>query len=422
MQIDRTKKLRLLKNTIMLYMLIFSSYFFGLISIPYLTRVLGPDYFGRVGFALAFMAYFRLLIDFGFILSATEKVAKKRDNIQELSKIVISVNLIKLTLAVMSSIILIVLILTIPRFQQDSLLYVFTFLSVITGSFLPDYLYRGLENMKTITIRTVLIQAFFVFMIILFLKDKEHYYLVPLFTMMGNLVALAGIYFHAIKIVGIKLVRVTPEFVWNTFKASSNFFYSRIATTLYTSTNTFILGLMYPVGSDVVGIYNSADRLASTAKSGFSPIADSLYPYMVKNRDFKLVWKVIYTIMPPVIFGCILVGVYAEPLVALVLGEQFRGAGSVLRILMPIVALTPITYIIGFPVLTPMGLAKYANQSIIFASVFHVVGLVFLVLIGRFNLITMCYVTFVTELIILLYRALAIWRNKESFFNIERPI
>ncbi|WP_110114931.1 oligosaccharide flippase family protein [Bacillus sp. CGMCC 1.16541] len=406
------KKSILFKNTIFLYILVFSSYFFAFIAVPYQTRILGPEYFGRVGFALALMAYFRLLIDFGFILSATEEVSNKRDNIQELSKLVTAVNVIKGFLATVSFIILTILILTISRFQEDSLLYVLVFLSIISGAFLPDFLYRGIEKMKTITLQTVFIQALFVILLFLFLKDKEQYYLIPLFTAVGNITALSVVYIHAFRVVGIRLVKVSPQYIWNVFKKSSSFFYSRIATTVYSSTNTFILGLMYPIGNSVVGLYSSADKLVSTAKSGFSPIADSLFPYMVRNRDFKLVRKILYILMPPVVIGCIVVGYFANDFTAFLLGEEFREAGNILRLLLPIVAMTPIIYILGFPVLTPMGLSKQANLSIIFASVFHVIGLIFLLYSGNFSVITLCYLTVITEAIILIYRSIIVWNNR----------
>src|SRR5690606_28065130 len=97
---------RLISNTIMLYLLTFSSYFFGFISLPYQTRVLGPEYYGRVGFALAFMVFFKLFIDFGFLLSATEEVAKHHRDKQKLSEIVTAVNILKCILSFISFIIL----------------------------------------------------------------------------------------------------------------------------------------------------------------------------------------------------------------------------------------------------------------------------------------------------------------------------
>lgn len=402
------------KNTVMLYILTFSSYFFNFISVPYQTRILGPDYYGRIGFALAFMTYFRLVIDFGFLLSATEDIANNRGDKKELSKIVSSVNIIKLVFTLLSLLIIIILCSSIDRLREDYLLYIITFLSVASGSFLPDYLYRGIEKMQTITIRAVIIRIFFVVMIFIFLKDKNDYLLIPLLNLTGNMIANFITYIHAYKVEGIRFVKVKKEYVYNIFKKSCIFFYSRIASTAYTATNTFLIGLTYPVGSNAVGLYSSIDKLIITAKNGFSPIADSLYPYMIKNRDFKLVKKLLLLMMPLVIIGSIIVGVYADSFVALLLGEEFREAGKILRILMPIVVMTPLIYILGFPVLSPMGLSKHGNLSTIFGSIVHVALLILLFVFRKLNVFTLSYVTVISEFVILCYRIAVIYFNKKQ--------
>ena len=70
----------LLQNTVMLYLLTFSNYFLSLVVVPYETRVLGVEVFGVLGAATAIMVYFQLVVDFGFLLSGTQEVAKSRDD------------------------------------------------------------------------------------------------------------------------------------------------------------------------------------------------------------------------------------------------------------------------------------------------------------------------------------------------------
>ncbi len=48
-----------------------------------------------------------------------------------------------------------------------------------------------------------------------------------------------------------------------------------IATTVYTATNTIVLNIISGTGA-VTGYYTSADKLITTAKSGMSPISDSM--------------------------------------------------------------------------------------------------------------------------------------------------
>ena len=88
----------LLKNTLYLYILTFSNYFFGFITLPYQTRVLGPEIYGILGFAVAFQAYFNLILDFGFLLSGTRIVSENAKSKTELSKILSGVTISKIIL------------------------------------------------------------------------------------------------------------------------------------------------------------------------------------------------------------------------------------------------------------------------------------------------------------------------------------
>lgn len=398
-----TKK-TLLANTFFLYLLVFSSYILGLISIPLQTRVLGPVYFGRVGFSYSFISYFVLFIDFGFILFATGEVSKHRDDIIEVSKIVISVTILKIIFIILSFISLSILTVSFVKLREDYLLHLIVLLSASVRSLLPDFLYRGIEKMHTITIRFVCIQALSVILMFIFLRNKEDYLLIPLFTLTGNLIAVIWNYWHAVKIVGIKIIKIQTKHVKETFKNAASFFYSRIASTVYTSTNMFLLGLFYPSGSNYIGFYNSADKLISTAKSGFSPIADSLYPYMMRHKDFKFIYKILITIMPPVIIGTVSIIFFSEKICVIFFGEDYRAAGGILRILAMVIPIIPLTYILGFPTLAPIGLVKYANLSVIVASAFHLAGILILYITEKFNVMSICYLTVVTEFLLFLFR------------------
>ncbi|MBC1813280.1 oligosaccharide flippase family protein [Listeria booriae] len=412
-------KKRLLENTIFLYALTFSGYFFSLITVPYQTRILGPEFYGKVGFAVAMMTYFRLVIDFGFILSATADVAKNREDAQKVASIYTAVMYAKGLLTALSFVVLLGICYAVPMLRQDMFLYLLTFASVAVSAFLPDFLYRGLETMKRITIRTLIIQAFFVLMIFLFLKTPQHYYFVPLFTLIGNAVALLFVQRHVSRQLKIKFVRLEKGYLWQTIQKSSPFFFSRISATIYQVTNTLFLGLMYSPGSAKVGMYVASDRLIGTAKTTFSPLADSLYPYMVKNRDFRLLKKIIWMIMPPVIIICIVLSIYANECMALFLGPAFYGAGSILRLLLPIVAITPLIYMLGFPTLSPMGLAKHANLSTVVSAVVQLVGLSILFLTGTFSVQTLCMMTVLSQFTVLMYRVFIVWKNRHIFSQKE---
>ena len=405
------KNRKLMENTIMLYILTFSNYFFNFITIPYQTRILGPEIYGKIGFALAFATYFKLFFDFGFILSATESVSKNRDNKNFVSKVLASVNILKLVFVATSFIILLILLNTVPVFKQDKILYFLFYLYVAIDCFQPDFLYRGMENMKVITIRNVIVKSFFTVMIFLVLKSANQYLYVPILNILGSLISLIFVYYDVFVNMKIKIIKVKIKDLKENFNQSKIYFFSRIASTVYSATNTFILGFVYP-SSNILGYYSSSDKILTAARSAMTPISDSVYPYMIKNKDFKLIKKILKIFMPIIGVGCLVLFIFAEPICILLFGTQYASASIVLRFMVPIIFITLPSYLLGFPTMSPLGLKNEANLSVIIAAFIHLIVIGILYLCKILNIYSICILTIFTEFIVLGLRIYFIVRKK----------
>lgn len=402
----------LLKNTLMLAILQLSTYVLALIVVPYETRILGPEVYGVLGVATAVMVYFQLVIDFGFLLSATEEVAAHRDDKEHLRRLLTCVTASKLVLALLSGAVLLILCQVVDAWQGKTGLFLLFFLSTVCTSLMPDFLYRGLEKMTAITIRTVAIRTFFTVAIFVLLRGPEDLYIIPVLNIIGNGVAMVLAYVDLAKRFGIRFARVGLGEVAANLKRSSVFFLSRIATTAYTSLNTIILDMITASGG-ATGYYTAADKLITTGRNVLSPISDSLYPYMARNRDFKLVRKVLLIAMPPIVLFCAACFIWAEPLCKFLLGQEYGPAGLVLRAMLPVGVVTLPNYVLGFPTLGAMGLSKYANYSVVFGSVLHVCNLLILYFTGNMNMITLAILVSVAECAILAFRIVVILRNRD---------
>lgn len=409
-------------NTLMLYLLTFSNYFLSLLVVPYESRILEEAGYGALGVAMKIMVYFQLFIDFGFLLSATEEVSRNRTDPARLNVVMTAVTLCKLALSALSLLVLVVLCMVIPAWQGRLGFYSLFFIGTMINALLPDYLYRGLEKMSAITIRTVCIRAFSTLGIFLFLKKPEDIWVIPVLTAIGNFVAVFVCFYDARKRLKVRFCPVSFPEIWLRMKQSSVFFLSRFATTAYSALNVIILDLVEPkqipgaggmIDNPVRGYYAASDKLMDTGKQALMPISDSLYPYMVKHHDYRLVKKVLLILEPIIFVFCTVMFLIAPQFCELFFGEGYAPAGKVLRVMLPTAVVLLPSYICGFPMLSSMGLAKHANYSTVFGSVIHLINLAILYFTGNMNMITLGAAMSVAEILILCYRLAVIWRHRD---------
>ena len=91
-----------LHNVISLSGLQVITYIFPIIILPYLFRVIGPEKFGLIAFAQAFVQYFMILTDYGFNVSATKEISLCIENKIKVCNVISAVMTIKTILAFLS--------------------------------------------------------------------------------------------------------------------------------------------------------------------------------------------------------------------------------------------------------------------------------------------------------------------------------
>ena len=398
----QTNEKRLAKNTFFLYLMQISTYIFPLLTFPYLTRVLGSEKYGVVVFSNAVIQYFTLFLEFGFLLSATNLCSESREDKKKLGNITYGVMYAKVLLAIVAGIVLILVCLLVPVFQKNSLFFILSYVGVLLTILLPDFLFRGIEEMSILTYRVIFSKFVYTALIFLLIKQSNDYLYVPIATIGANLIAVLLTWYEIKKKNYIEKTKVSFKEIFMYLKESSTFFLSRVAVSLYTTLNTVLLGFKF--NDYAMGQYGVANNLINTGRSFISPISDSIYPYLVKNKNYKLVKKLLLILEPIIILGCFVLYFFAGPIIKIICGNGYDDSVPVLRAMLPLVVITLPTYLCGFPLLGSIGKIKYANISTIIGAIFHVLCLVFFYCLGILNFVSISLLTFCTELIVLSIR------------------
>lgn len=323
--VNTEDKKRLLSNFFSLSVLQGANYILPLITLPYLVRVLGVEYFGLLAFATATVTYFQILTDYGFDLTATREISIHRDNKEKVIEIFSSVMTIKFILMFVSFFLFSILVFSFEKFSKDALVYFLTFGTVVGQVLFPVWFFQGMERMKYITYLNILSKVIFTIAIFVFVQEQSDFYLVPLLTSIGFLVAGIWSLYLVRKEFGVSFEFQTYFTIKKYFIDGWDVFVSRIFVSLYTTINIFLLGLF--TNNTIVGYYAIAEKIVNAVGGLFTPANQTIYPYMAKmyvnqkEKFFSFTKKVGFSFLVIGLVLFMLLALFSEIIIKLITGS-----------------------------------------------------------------------------------------------------
>ena len=406
-------KSKVLKNTIMLYIMNIAKMVFPLLTLPYLTRILSEDMYGLVSYVKSCMIYIQLLIDFGFILSSVKDIVKANGNKEKIGYIVGNTFFSKFILAIISFLILIVMCFSI-KILQLNITYVFlSFISVATTVFLADFLFRGIEKMQYITGIYLTSKGVAVILTFLVIKGDSDILWIPLLDIISHMISII-ISVIIIKKLGIKIRISKIKECFSMLKNSFVYFMSSVATTAFSALNTVLVGIYI---SDLTQIahWSLCINIISTIQGLYAPICNSIYPHMIKEKSLSFIHKVLRICMPIVIVGCLFSFFFAKTALMIVGGVKYISAYKLFQYMIPILFFSFPAQVYGWPALGAIGKEKTVTASTIIASVTHILGIIGLIILNKFTLIYLAILKTGTEMVFMLVRIYFVYKNKTYF-------
>lgn len=271
----------ILNNIFSLLVLQGSKYIIPLILLPYLVRTLGIETFGLLAFITATLGILRGIVSYGFDFSGTKQISLEQGNKNKISEIFSSIIFAKLFISIIAFLILCILYLLIDKIQENFIIFIFGFLIVFGEVIFPSWFFQGIEKMKIITYLTIIYKFIFMVLVILTVKSNEDLYLVLLLDSIGSI--LIGIYsiFYVSKHYKINIYIPKSNQIYFQLKNGWHIFLSRITVILYSTFNTFLLGIL--TTNELVGIYSLAEKIYLALKSLLNPFVQAFFPYLTKR-------------------------------------------------------------------------------------------------------------------------------------------
>lgn len=332
-----------------------ANYIFPFLTYPYVSRVLGVTNIGICNFVDSIINYFILFSMMGIGTVGVREIARC-GNKQERDKVfssLFTLNTISTTIMVA---VLVLTTYTVPKLYEHKELMLIGALKLIANYMLVEWLYKGIEDFKFITYRTIAVKVIYVAAVFIFIREQNDYLTYYLLLALMIAVNAAVNIFYARHFVTFRLkasnVRpfVKPFLVLGVYM---------LLTSMYSSFNVAYLG--FAADETEVGYYTTATKLYSILLALFTAFTTVMMPRMSRligendTGQFKQMLNksvdalFIYSV-PLVLLSTIM----APQIIAVIVGNGYEGAILPMRIVMPLMLVIGYEQILVIQTLMPL--------------------------------------------------------------------
>lgn len=344
------------KNIVYSSILTVANYIFPFLTFPYVTRVLGVENFGMCNFYSSIVSYFLIFSMMGMSTLAVREIAKCKGDKIALNKTYSSLLAINGITTIISVIALLASLTFVDKFREYPQFIIIGAIHVLSNYFLLEWLFRGLEDFKYITIRSIIVRTVYVFSVFVLVKDESDFLLYFLLTsLMVTVNAIVNIAysqnFVKFSLKNIELKKyVKPYLIFGAYQ---------LLTSMYTSFNVAFLG--FSNGDIEVGYYSASVKLFNILLSFYTAFTGVLLPRMSQMiesdrvDDFQNLLKkslnILFCIAIPVI---VFTEFFSSEIITIISGEGYTGAILPMKIVMPLVLIIGVEQVLVYQVLMPM--------------------------------------------------------------------
>lgn len=352
-----------------------ANYIFPLIVFPYISRVLGVSRIGACNFVDSIVHYFTIFAMLGISVVGVREIAKVKEDRDRLNGCFSSIFTINTFLTTIALIVYIICSYCVPKLNAHIDLMWIGAIKLCFNYLTIEWLFKGLEEFKFITTRTLIIKTIYVISVFIFVKQESDY--VIFFWLTSISVALNAIIncfysrrYVTFKIKGLYIKEyLLPILILGVYA---------VLTNMYTTFNVAFLG--FQTSETEVGYYSTANKIFAISLSIFSALTGVLLPRMSslissnKLEEYKVILsKTTDFLLAFSLPAIVLVIIFAPELILLISGKGYEGAITPLQIMIPLL------FIIGYEqILVIQGLMPLKkDRSILVNSIIGaIVGIV----------------------------------------------
>lgn len=378
-----------------------------LITMPYVSRVLGAEGIGVYSYTYSIAYYFMIIAMLGLNNYGNRTIAKVRDNKEELSKQFCSIYAFQI---ISSSIMIIIYLAYVLIFDnQYKTIALIQTIYVISSMFDINWFFFGMEKFKLTITRNTLIKILSLILIFTFVKTANDLWKYAIILSSSTLVSNVLLFPFLRKYIKVRITRkkdilkhVRPNFI---------LFLPVIAVSIYKIMDKIMLGIFSNVTE--VGYYENAEKLIQVPTAIITALGTVMLPRvsnMLSNKQEEKVKETIGRIMPfimfltfPMVFGSILI---SKDFALLFFGNEFAKSGDLTLLLSITILFFAWGNVIRTQYLIPKEMDKhYVISAFIGAMVNFILNCIF---IPKYAAVGACIGTIVAEFVVMFYQSFVI--------------
>lgn len=269
-------KKKSVKNGAWLYLLQIFNTVVPLLTLPYITRILGAKQYGIFSIAINIVGYYQVVVEYGFAMSATRKVALSEKKTNSLSKTFSTVFFSRCILLMVCFVITVGYIL-LNRNQFSQCLCLLILMITLFGNCIQlNWLFQGMQQMRYITIVSMISRTITVILTFIFVKSVGDLYLYCLLYAVSPVISgTLGIIF-AKKCFHIHFVKIDIHDIWDEMKSGWYVFTTQLSSKVFGAIGITFLGIF--ATNEEVGIYSAIQKIPNILILAWTPISQVLYP------------------------------------------------------------------------------------------------------------------------------------------------
>lgn len=346
-----------------------------LITVPYVSKILGASGIGDYAFTYANTQYFVLFGMVGITLYGNREIAYVRDNPKKLKETFFSIYTLQLMTTTISLLLFSVFFIYLNH-NEYRLLYVVQGITILAALFDISWLFMGLEQFKKTVMRNTLVKLVSLISIFIFVKQPTDIIIYTAILSLSNLIGNLTFWAYIPKIFTLKNIKVSKISVH--LKASLALFIPQIAIQIYVLLDRTLLGVLS--NTVEVGYYENSQKIVKIILTLATAIGTVMMPkiantvasgdldrvkYYIRNSFFF-----VSALSFPLMFG--LMGI-ASQLSPWFFTDQFEGIDTLLIISSSIILAISWSNVIGTQLLIPLNKIKEFTVSVTTGAIINLI-------------------------------------------------